>query len=311
MADAPSVSLHAARGLAVVTLAAGDLEANYLPELGMLGSALRHHGEDLLALPGGLTAYRAGHVTGLPLLAPWANRLGAVSYKTGGVTVEIGGLPLHRDPNGLPIHGTMTAQPGWAVTHLGTREDAATLSARFDYAAHPELLDSFPFPHRLAVEARLGGGSLRVTTTLRATGRRAVPVSFGYHPYLRLPGVARRGWILDLPRCTHLELDDVGLPTGASDPVGPVTAPLESNHYDDLFALGARRWMSLSGGGRRLTVKFESGYPFAQVYAPKGKPYVALEPMTAPTNALVDGGFHTVPPGGTFSARFSIAVTDL
>jgi aldose 1-epimerase len=307
----PSVSLHAARGRAVVRLAAGELEADYVPELGMLGAALRHRGEDVLALPGGLSAYANGHTTGLPLLAPWANRLGAPKYTVGGVTVDVGALLLHRDPNGLPIHGTMTAQPGWEVTQLGTRDDAAGLTARFDYGAHPDLLEAFPFPHQLTIDARIGAGRLRVTTTLRATGRRPVPVSFGYHPYLRLPGVSRRGWWLDLPRCTRLVLDDTGLPTGETEPTGPIAAPLEGNSLDDLFALGARRWMALVGGGRQVTVNFESGYPFAQVFAPPGKQFACLEPMTAPVNALVDGACSTVAPGESFSARFSISVSDL
>ena len=64
-----------------VTVSSGPLAATFLPELGMLGISLRHRGEELLALPGGLDGYRAGNVTGLPLLAPWANRLGANRYE--------------------------------------------------------------------------------------------------------------------------------------------------------------------------------------------------------------------------------------
>jgi galactose mutarotase-like enzyme len=60
-----------------------------------------------------------------------------------------------------------------------------------------------------------------------------------------------------------------------------------------------------------VTVNFESGYPFAQVFAPPGKQFACLEPMTAPVNALVDGGCSTVAPGESFSARFSISVSDL
>ena len=54
----------------------------------------------------------------------------------------------------------------------------------------------------------------------------------------------------------------------------------------------------------------DSGYPFTQVYAPDGTDAVAIEPMTAPTNALVTGGdgLTFVPPGETFAAGFSISV---
>ena len=42
-----------------------------------------------------------------------------------------------------------------------------------------------------------------------------MPVAFGYHPYLRLPGAPREAWEVTLPVRAHAELDDRGIPTGA------------------------------------------------------------------------------------------------
>ena len=178
----------------------------------MLGVSLRHRGEELLDLPGGLDGYRTGAVTGLPLLAPWANRLGGRRYEVDGVAVDLEGLALNTDDNGLPIHGTMSAQPGWEVVEQAEQ----SLAARFDFGEHPELLASFPFPHELRVEVTVAGSTLRVATTVTPTGDRAVPISFGYHPYLLLPGVQREDVHLRLPARRHLVLDDRGLPTGAA-----------------------------------------------------------------------------------------------
>src|SRR5207248_3552950 len=159
-----------------VRLRASATEAAFLPQLGMLGISLQHDGDEVLALPGGLEAYRGGHVTGLPLLAPWANRLSDWRYEIAGVAVDLGGVPLHDDGKGLPIHGTMTAQPGWEVL----ARDSSSLQARFDYGAHPELLDAFPFPHELVLDVELAERCLLVSTTIRATSDRPVPVSFGW-----------------------------------------------------------------------------------------------------------------------------------
>ena len=41
--------------------------------------------------------------------------------------------------------------------------------------------------------------------------------------------------------------------------------------------------------------------PYAQVWVPAGKPFAALEPMAAPTNALVTGNTHLVAPGDGFT----------
>lgn len=120
---------------------AANTEATFLPDLGMVGISLRQDGQEVLALPGGVDAYRAGHVVGLPLLAPWANRLSGWRYDIAGVAVDLTGVDLHDDGAGLPIHGTMTAQHGWRVD----RTTESTLQARFDYGARPDLL-RLPLP---------------------------------------------------------------------------------------------------------------------------------------------------------------------
>ncbi len=52
-----------------------------------------------------------------------------------------------------------------------------------------------------------------------------------------------------------------------------------------------------------------AGYEYAQVFAPTDGDYVALEPMTARTNALASGnGLRLVEPNGIFRAVFRICV---
>ena len=261
-----------------ITLAAGSLEATFLPRLGLLGSSLRHRGEELLALPAGLDGYRAGQQAGLPLLAPWANRLGASSYEVAGVRVDLTGLDLPTDEHGLPIHGTLTAHPGWAVVD----RDERALVAELDFGARASLLESFPFPHRLQVRAEVEPEMLTVATTLSPTGDRAVPVSFGYHPYLRLPGVGRDDVLLRLPARHHLDLDERGLPTGAERSEEAQNEPVGERLFDDLYRLGDDRMAALSGAGRRVAVALTQGYGYLQVFAPADADFVCLEPMTAP-----------------------------
>jgi aldose 1-epimerase len=230
-----------------VTISSGPLDATFLPELGMLGSSFRHLGEDLLALPGGLDGYRAGRVTGLPLLAPWANRLGSLRYDVGGVVVDLGGLELTTDERGLPIHGTMTARPGWDVSAPSEN----SLTATFDFGGHPDLLASFPFPHVLRIEATVDATRLQLDTTLVPTGDRPVPISFGYHPYLCLPGERRADVRLRLPERRHLELDDRQLPTGRDHAEPAEDGPLGDRSFDDLYELGDDRRLALTGGPHR------------------------------------------------------------
>jgi Aldose 1-epimerase len=135
-----------------------------------------------------------------------------------------------------------------------------------------------------------------VATTIRPSGDRAVPASFGYHPYFRLPGGRHPAWRLLLPRRRHVELDERGIPTGRGTDAPAEAEPIGARTYDDLFELTGDRRLGIQHGGRRLSVLFGAGYPYAQVYAPPGAGFACLEPMTAPTDALVAGATRSCAP---------------
>jgi aldose 1-epimerase len=294
----------------VKTLRAGDLEARFVPNVGMVGASLRLRGRELLGLRNGLDAYRArGSTFGIPLLHPWANRLGAFACTVEGVSVALDAASprVRTEEHGLPIHGLLAAYPGWAVT----AQTEATLSAVVDFALDPELLGAFPFPHTLAMDVTLTERGLTIATTLMATGDRPVPVAFGFHPYLTLPDVAREDLVLRHGAMTHMLLDG-GLPNGERAPVAARDAPLGDATYDDLFCdLGPEPAVTLAGADRELTVRLLEGYTHLQLFAPPGSTSVAIEPMTAPTDALRSGdGLRVARPGEPFRATFAIEATD-
>ena len=120
----------------------------------------------------------------------------------------------------------------------------------------------------------------------------------------------RAEWRLDLPAMRRLVLDSRGIPTGEEEAFEGLDAQLGESTFDDCFALlvGSPS-LSLAGAGRRITVEFLAGYRYAQVFAPKDKDYIALEPMTAPTSALTSGRrLRFVPPGDRFRAVFRIRI---
>ena len=80
--------------------------------------------------------------------------------------------------------------------------------------------------------------------------------------------------------------------------------------FDDLYALGRDRRLAFTGDdGASVAVQGDARYPFAQVWVPAGMPFAALEPMTVPTNGLVDGTTPLAAPGDAFTARFTLTVS--
>jgi galactose mutarotase-like enzyme len=289
-------------------LRAGDLDATWLPEHGMVCASLRHRGAELLGQRGGLDAYLAkGSAFGIPLLAPWANRLDGLRYGD----VELDPARVKGGADGLPKDGAMAARP-WTV------EDAThtTLRARFDADCdgYDDVLAVFPFAHAWRVAVTLAGDRLTVRTELSATGDVAVPVAFGWHPLFTLPGVERADLHVDLPALSESALDARGIPLEATPQARPpswTAGALGERVLDSEYPeLGAGRDFVLRGAGRELRVAFGGpDYPVGHAWAPAGEAFVAWEPMTAPTNALVSGrGLRHVAPGATFAATFAVRV---
>jgi len=291
------------------TLRSDGLRAVFLPGRGMLGASLTHRGEELLGRVEDIASFaQSGRTCGIPLLHPWANRLGAMRYRAAGKEVMLEtAMGIGHDDRGLPMHGIPWSRLAWLVMD----EDDSSMKARLDWT-RGDRLAVFPFPHHVEVNVALHRDALSVDTTLLADESHAVPVSFGFHPYIRLPGLPRAEWWIGLPAMSKLETDERSLPTGEETPVPALHAKLGDRAFDDGFALREPHVScSIAGRGRRITVEFGDGYPYAQVFAPRDKDYIAIEPMTAPANALVSGrGLRVVQPGGAFRATFRVSVQD-
>jgi len=125
------------------TLVAGDLQAVFLPDHGMLGASLRYKGVEILRRVEDLEAAAArGSSAGIPLLYPWANRLAEPRYRVLGqeVVLDKSSPLLHFDEHGLPMHGVPWPLLRWVVSEA--RQDF--MAAQLDWSSS-DLLALFPF----------------------------------------------------------------------------------------------------------------------------------------------------------------------
>ena len=292
-----------------------QVEATFVPDAGMICSSLRHRGEELLAQNAGVGAYaERGKTMGIPLLYPWANRLAGFQYSLAGRTVQIPHDParIALDGNGLPIHGVIGGRLGWELTSApapGTQSLAAQLSWS---ESEPELFEVFPFRHDLRYEARLADGRLEVEIAVHACGADAVPLAFGFHPYLVF---ARRPARALAHRAAGDEAPGARLQSDSSRPRKELPArrfELAETEFDDGFdGVAEPARFAVAAAGRRIELEFLQGYPCAQVFAPRTAQFICFEPMTAPANALCSGaGLRLLAPGERYRATFSVHVED-
>jgi aldose 1-epimerase len=293
-----------------------SLEATFLPGAGMLCCSLRHRDEELLAQNAGVSAYaERGKTMGIPLLYPWANRLAGFEYTVAGRTVAVphDAARVALENHGLPIHGVIGGRLGWELTDAPNSAAQSSLTARLDWSeTQRELYEVFPFRHELRFQARLGGGRLEIEVGVEACAEDPVPVAFGFHPYLVLPGASREDWLVELPAMRHLELDDHQIPIAPDRTLPGQTFELAARAFDDGFdAVAEPARFTIAAAGRRIALELLGGYPCAQVFAPPASQFICFEPMTAPANALRSGhGLRVLAPGESYRATFAVSIYD-
>ena len=122
---------------------------------------------------------------------------------------------IHRDANGLPIHGTLTARPGLGARAGGHRppRGGAGRAARRRRPARPARV--LPLPPR--ADGRVPARPRRADRRHHRAGHRS-PAGARVVRLAPLPAAARasaaRAVRLVLPARRHLELDERGIPTG-------------------------------------------------------------------------------------------------
>ena len=178
----------------------------------MVCASVQHRGDEYVAWPRTLAEFRAGSMTAVPLVHPWGNRLERWRYRVGRREVDLRGLDLPTDPNGLPIHGNLrgAALRGRAAY---TKTTARASSPGSTTARGPTCSRAFPFPHVVTVDARLD------ERALGSQPRSSRPVA----PRCRSRSAgtpscdsrrARAQWELRWPACEHVLVDERFIPTG-------------------------------------------------------------------------------------------------
>jgi aldose 1-epimerase len=294
------------------------VEVSIVPSIGNRTYRMLVRGENILHFPHDNPSALKGdrHLNGIPFLAPWANRMPEGFHANGRYyRFNPDSETIRPDPNGIPIHGMLTASPFWEVVDLSADANSAHVTSRLEFWKHPDLMANWPFAHDYEMTHRLSGGTLEVSVTITNRSTDPMPVAVGFHPYFQLPGedaVAR------IPVRRHIDTDSRLVATGDTTPVTfaePVT--LKDHHFDDGFTdlirgEDGRAVFSVDGGGKRIEVAFGPRYQVAVIYSPPGENFICFEPMTAVTNGVnlaFEGKYpelQTIPASGQWSESFWI-----
>jgi aldose 1-epimerase len=261
-------------------------------------------------------------MSGIPLVAPWANRLDEQAFYANGRRYPFD-MSLGNVRGAIPIHGFLTTTDKWRVVDVNADGESAWATSRLEVSADPAWLRQWPFPHTIDMTYRLRDGALEVSTRIANEAREPMPVSIGFHPYFTLPESDRDDWTLDVGARTHWLLDDKKIPTGRTEPIerlfaNPSRVALRGRVLDDVFGdlvrdSAGHGAVSVVGGAQRLDIVLGRNYRAAVIWAPgSDRNFVCIEPMAGITDALnlahrgLYNELQSVPPGGTWQESFWI-----
>jgi galactose mutarotase-like enzyme len=103
-------------------------------------------------------------------------------------------------------------------------------------------------------------------------------------------------------------LNQFGIPTGDVTYEKAENSPIANRTFDDLYRVRRGRGLSVETGRFALEMHCGSGYEYFQIWVPPRRQFLALEPMVAPTNALIDGTAPVVSRGDAYSALFRVGL---
>ncbi len=227
------------------------------------------------------------------VLAPWTNRTEDGEFNFQGTTYQ---LEINEPARGNAIHGF--ARTGWTV--VSATSDKATLEL--------VITDKPGWPWTITLQAHYELDLDGLHASYTATADQECPYAFGLHTYLSAWGAPANDCVLTIPLELNYPLNDRNLPEDdpipATEVIPNITtgAPVKDMLLDHCFRTGpateSQRSTLINQQGTGVELETSPGLEWIQIFTPDpehGKGYpgrgraIAVEPMSAPPNALRSG----------------------
>ena len=216
-------------------------------------------------------------LNGIPLLAPFANRLDEQAFYANGTKYNFD-MELGNVRGTIPIHGFLSSAKDWKMVEAKADGSAAWVTNKLEFYRNPQWMKQFPFAHTLQMTYRLQDGVLEVRTRIDNLSVEPMPVAIGFHPYFQLTDSTREDWTLSVGAKTQWLLAQNKIPTGETEPIekffpDPHAVPLKDFDLDHVFGdlerdAQGRAVMSVKGKAQQLDVVVGPNYRSIVLYSP-------------------------------------------
>lgn len=233
------------------------------------------------------------------LLSPWVNRVRNGNYSFEGRNYQ---LPINEENLGNAIHGLLARKP------FSYQTEGSKAIVRFEYQAEEK---AYPFPFETTLTYEFDANNVfHMQFEAKNTGDGNMPFACGWHPYFKLPEGELAEWNIRFDSLSKFHSDSQMIPLREEPFDASYGVNLGEETLDNVFRLKPmdRHQTIFESGQSTLTIEQSSiDFPFLVVFAPENENCLAIEPMTANTDAFNTGdGLRILAPGETFQSTVKI-----
>jgi aldose 1-epimerase len=238
------------------------------------------------------------------LLTPWVNRVRNGNYSFKGKNYQ---LPINELALGNAIHGLLARKSFTLVN-----QSSSSITLMHEYKGEEP---NYPFPFQFQYTYTLtDSGALEVTFKAINTGAGPLPFACGWHPYFSFPDTTVADLEINFKPISRFLSDSQMIPLKEENLNGKQQFKFSTDKIDHVFRLEPMEihrteFIDTKHQKRLILEQSSILFPFLVVFQPEGFSSVAIEPMTANTDAFNTGdGLIELAPSEAFSGQIRLSI---
>jgi aldose 1-epimerase len=238
------------------------------------------------------------------LLTPWVNRVRNGNYSFKGKNYQ---LPINEPALGNAIHGLL-ARKSFTIV----KQSSSSVTLKHEYKGEEP---NYPFPFLFQYTYTLtDSGALEVTFEAKNTGAGPLPFACGWHPYFSFPETTVADLEINFKPISRFLSDSQMIPLKEENLNGKQQFKFSTDKIDHVFRLEPMEihrteFIDTKHQKRLILEQSSILFPFLVVFQPEGFSSVAIEPMTANTDAFNTGeGLIELAPSEAFSGQIRLSI---
>ena len=238
------------------------------------------------------------------LLTPWVNRVRNGNYSFKGKNYQ---LPINEPALGNAIHGLLARKSFTLV-----KQSSSSVTLMHEYKGEEP---NYPFPFQFQYTYTLtDSGTLEVTFEALNTSVGPLPFACGWHPYFSFPDTTVADLEINFKPISRFLSDSQMIPLKEENLNGKQQFKFSNDKIDHVFRLEPMEihrteFIDTKHQKRLILEQSSILFPFLVVFQPEGFNSVAIEPMTANTDAFNTGdGLIELAPLEAFSGQIRLSL---